>query len=1115
MTQAMKLSILIGADASGAKAGGAEAERAIDKVGQTAQKTARSIQAMIEAETGVRNIGANSNLRADDLAAYGAQMDALRARYNPLFAAVQRYRTEVAAIRDAHKIGAISASEMTAAMERERAAANASIAAIRGRNAAVAAMPGQAVSGAQGFQTANIAAQFQDIGVSAAMGMSPLQIALQQGTQLSAVFASMDSPIKGIGAALTSLISPMSLLTIGSIALGTAAAQWFASGEEGVDNFEAALDKHRATLDALKATYGELARSANFGPSDSFSDASLRNSLTSLSSAMREQYAAMFAAVAEGATDATNGTTGDLGALARAAETNKVFADSIRYLLDTAAAGAADLDGFNAKIDEAVTTSLKMAGASGDVHAFAEQLRAMAEDALQVGSGFEAFSGPINKLRAQIATGIKPDLAAFQAEVEKLGQQSGFQRQADQVILLGDKLVDLANKYRELETIQNRVAGGDHAAQLKAMSDGIGNMVTANDKANLDKIYNDLLGSTLGRTEAGVREIERVYRDARLRIENESPTVINSDGQLTVPAVPASRPNSLDYDPNEELNKKLEQERKRAADELEREIKKQQDYLKTQSDSIGRLELEISLVGKSADERARAIAAYEAEIKIRELGLATMSKEAEQLRTNAAQMANLKLELERQQGAWSTVQNAGSSAIDSLVVGTGSLKDSLKSVTSTLLTTFQQLAFANPLKNNLLGTNLPTLGDLFAGKSASPLSTTSTAAMTVTAGTVMINGSPLGLPGLGTTSLFGNAANTNIAAATTGNMAMYQQAIAAIESGGNYGALGPWTNGDRAYGKYQVMGNNIGPWTEQALGQRMTPDQFLANPAAQDAVFNQQFSASMAKYGTPQDAASVWFTGRPQAQGANSADVLGTTGRQYVDKFNGQLAKLSTTSTNAAANVDKMASSSVDASKALTDGSGSLLSSINKTSQALPAQTPAPATTINSTGGLFSGLISGIGGAVSGIGSAISSIFSSIFSNLFADGAAFSSGSVVAFANGGVVDRPTFFPMSRGRTGLMGEAGEEAIMPLARGADGRLGVRNVVPRAVRQSGGEMRMALSTSHTLHIYGTTNEEILRQANEGTRAALEERDRAWVASFPEMIEAWRRDPNARWSG
>lgn len=48
-------------------------------------------------------------------------------------------------------------------------------------------------------------------------------------------------------------------------------------------------------------------------------------------------------------------------------------------------------------------------------------------------------------------------------------------------------------------------------------------------------------------------------------------------------------------------------------------------------------------------------------------------------------------------------------------------------------------------------------------------------------------------------------------------------------------------------------------------------------------------------------------------------------------------------------------------------------------------------------------------------------------------------GSITPFAQGGVVSSPTLFPMARG-AGLMGEAGAEAILPLQRSADGRLGV---------------------------------------------------------------------------
>ncbi|PTQ68552.1 phage tail tape measure protein [Celeribacter persicus] len=58
----------------------------------------------------------------------------------------------------------------------------------------------------------------------------------------------------------------------------------------------------------------------------------------------------------------------------------------------------------------------------------------------------------------------------------------------------------------------------------------------------------------------------------------------------------------------------------------------------------------------------------------------------------------------------------------------------------------------------------------------------------------------------------------------------------------------------------------------------------------------------------------------------------------------------------------------------------------------------------------------------------------------FEKGGAFAQGKVMPFANGGVVSQPTYFPM-RGATGLMGEAGAEAIMPLTRGANGKLGVQ--------------------------------------------------------------------------
>jgi len=88
------------------------------------------------------------------------------------------------------------------------------------------------------------------------------------------------------------------------------------------------------------------------------------------------------------------------------------------------------------------------------------------------------------------------------------------------------------------------------------------------------------------------------------------------------------------------------------------------------------------------------------------------------------------------------------------------------------------------------------------------------------------------------------------------------------------------------------------------------------------------------------------------------------------------------------------------------------------------------------TGSMLSGLFRGLGSALP-----------------FAKGGV--PGHVVPFASGGVVSRPTYFPMGRS-LGLMGEAGPEAVLPLQRGADGRLGV------AAGGSGGGVNVVFNVS-----------------------------------------------------
>lgn len=83
-----------------------------------------------------------------------------------------------------------------------------------------------------GIQTANIASQFQDIAVQLQSGQSPFTIALQQGTQLGQALGStggLRGAISALGSGFASLISPVNLATIGLIALGGVAVQYFST----------------------------------------------------------------------------------------------------------------------------------------------------------------------------------------------------------------------------------------------------------------------------------------------------------------------------------------------------------------------------------------------------------------------------------------------------------------------------------------------------------------------------------------------------------------------------------------------------------------------------------------------------------------------------------------------------------------------------------------------------------------------------------------------------------------------------------------------------------------------------------------------------------------------
>ena len=119
----------------------------------------------------------------------------------------------------------------------------------------------------------------------------------------------------------------------------------------------------------------------------------------------------------------------------------------------------------------------------------------------------------------------------------------------------------------------------------------------------------------------------------------------------------------------------------------------------------------------------------------------------------------------------------------------------------------------------------------------------------------------------------------------------YRNAIASIESAGSgdYSAVGP-TNDKlgRALGRYQIMEANIGPWSQEALGRAVTPEEFLADPALQDAIFDAKFGQYVNQFG-PEGAAQAWFAGPGGVGKTGRKDVLGTTVGEYGQRFTSAL----------------------------------------------------------------------------------------------------------------------------------------------------------------------------------------------------------------------------------
>jgi hypothetical protein len=186
-----------------------------------------------------------------------AALDRLQRQVDPLYRSKMELAKAEKTLVQAQSQGLISLDRQSQLLELARAR-TLGLAAANSNVAGTVDKLGTAVKGSSA-QVGGIAAQFQDVAVQLAGGQSPFLIALQQGTQLSGQLEATGGGIKSLGAAFLSLVSPVSLLTIGGIAAFGSLVQYVTGASQQVETLDDRLTKHAEIIRGIKSAYGEAA----------------------------------------------------------------------------------------------------------------------------------------------------------------------------------------------------------------------------------------------------------------------------------------------------------------------------------------------------------------------------------------------------------------------------------------------------------------------------------------------------------------------------------------------------------------------------------------------------------------------------------------------------------------------------------------------------------------------------------------------------------------------------------------------------------------------------------------------------------------------------------------
>lgn len=696
---------------------------------------------------------------------HGLMLDELRARYNPLFAASRQYEMALRDIAEAERLGAISAREAGAA---RAAAAQGMLDPVQ--------RTGQRGGTQSSAYTANIGAQGFDIGVTAAMGMNPLMIGLQQGSQLAGIAQQMGGgaqAARGLLQGLTAIANPLNLAIIGFTTLAAVGIQGFSSLaasskslEERMAELTTAFDRYKRSADLAGSSSEDLSRQFGVGATSAqelyailsgLDRLSVEQKLKSTSSAVREMLGLMKENNLRGGNEGRIADFFDLGGSGWG--NARPYAGSLGAF-DSAVRGFEKAEGLDAQISAMQTllqevehlATLK-GGISEDEQALIDQLEEQADVLLGIKAIETARAEAKKRQVDQMVTGYRQeaDLLAVTAqfgsdsiEVERLkaaqarenldlrlkgiGVEKGnadwlrarislsLQLAAQEQAALEARRDWMADQQDRLTAItrETGLIGASNAERLRTNA-------LAEAEVEIRKRKMGLLEAEAHRMRALARAAAEAERD-RQRALNDIATTGLMDGYDA----------RLAAERNPQMRAQIEAEKEYArqiaagadatvaaasAEQVRTRAlaglrQEQLDFLRGQQEAVQQLHLELALAGQTEAVRARVLALVQAEREIRERGF--VGEEAEAIRRNALARAELARTIEAQADAWKRVQSAGEDAIDSVLdrLRGGDLKGALSEMLGEIEGMFFDLAVRNPLKNAIFGTDLGTWGDV-------------------------------------------------------------------------------------------------------------------------------------------------------------------------------------------------------------------------------------------------------------------------------------------------------------------------------------------------------------------------------------------------------------------